>query len=458
MLYKKNVDIPIPERTKYRRKQLSSVEALNVDMPSTSSDTSMMSEDPYFSSPEPESPSFTRTSSSSDLKIEPQPSVETEKATEFYEDIHRTFDYIGNLNDLNSHDTICSNPDEPLNFSSDEDFQGSVYSSLSSDNEDYISSLDSGDSEKEEPDVPVLTKCNESCMAMLSYIMKHHLSGQASTDLLSLLKLLGKNEHQMSDMSLQKIKEMVGSCDADIIHFCEKCFTIFPEDLEIYKCTQEGCPGLRYKGSERNQVKKQKKSFFTSLSVASQMKDLLEREGVWDAITSYKSKCAEENFVSDILNAEVCKDLKSNGNFLENEHNLSLIFNTDGIPLYQSSGISLWPVFFAINELPPSMRFSRKNMILWGVWQARGKTVFQTFFQPFIKHMVQLKEMGVIWNHHGQEICSKAILLLGTVDLQAKAYLAEMTMYNGRHGCITCEDEGINLDLINLDSSPHAFL
>lgn len=72
--------------------------------------------------------------------------------------------------------------------------------------------------------------------------------------------------------------------------------------------------------------------------------------------------------------------------------------------------------------------------------------------------MVQLKEMGVIWNHHGQEICSKAILLLGTVDLQTKAYLAEMTMYNGRHGCITCVDEGINLDLINLDSSPHAFL
>lgn len=91
------------------------------------------------------------------------------------------------------------------------------------------------------------------------------------------------------------------------------------------------------------------------------------------------------------------------------------------------------------------MRFSRRNMILWGVWQARGKPVFQTFFQPFIRHMVQLKETGVVWKHHGQEICSRAILLLGTVDLQAKAYLTEMTMFNGRHGCITCEDEGINL-------------
>lgn len=66
------------------------------------------------------------------------------------------------------------------------------------------------------------------------------------------------------------------------------------------------------------------------------MKDLLQREGVWDAITSYKRKCGEENFISDILNA-VCNDLKSKGNFLESEHNLSLIFNTDGIPLYQYS-------------------------------------------------------------------------------------------------------------------------
>lgn len=70
------------------------------------------------------------------------------------------------------------------------------------------------------------------------------------------------------------------------------------------------------------------------------MKDFFEREGVWDVIISQKSKCVEENFVLDILNVEVCKDLKSNGNFLENEYNLLLIFNIDGILLYQFLGIS----------------------------------------------------------------------------------------------------------------------
>lgn len=470
MLYKKDVNIPIPERTKYRHKLQDSMGASNVDMPSTSSDTSM---NPNFSSsPEPESPAFTDASSSA-LNIETASSLEMEKATtEFSEDNRPEFekmftvenppyfdeDIHGYQQDLvDVRDSICSDLDKPSNFSSDEESKDSIYSSLSSDSEDYISSQDTEDSETEE-DVPTFSKCDESFMVTLSFTMKHHLSGQASSDLLTLLKLLGKSEHQMGDMSLKKLKELVGACDADIIHFCEKCFTIFPEDLEVYKCTQEGCPGLRYKGSEGNQVKKQKKSFFTSLSVTRQIRDLREREGIWEALTSYKSKCAEENFISDILNAEVCKNLKSGGNFLDSEHNLSLIFNTDGIPLYQSSGISLWPVYLAINELPPSMRFSRKNMILWGVWQARGKPVFQTFFQPFIKHMVQLKETGVVWKHHGQEICSKAILLLGTVDLQAKAYLTEMTMFNGRHGCITCEDEGTNLSLIKLDFHQHTIV
>lgn len=52
-----------------------------------------------------------------------------------------------------------------------------MYSSFLSDSEDYISLLDSGDSEKEELDVLVLIKCNESCMVMFLYIMKYYLSG-----------------------------------------------------------------------------------------------------------------------------------------------------------------------------------------------------------------------------------------------------------------------------------------
>ena len=39
---------------------------------------------------------------------------------------------------------------------------------------------------------------------------------------------------------------------------------------------------------------------------------------------------------------------------------ITLLFNTDGIPLYKSSKVNIWPVFLAINELPPEERFAKK--------------------------------------------------------------------------------------------------
>ncbi|KAJ8313375.1 hypothetical protein KUTeg_009079 [Tegillarca granosa] len=81
-------------------------------------------------------------------------------------------------------------------------------------------------------------------------------------------------------------------------------------------------------------------------------------------------------------------------------------------------------------------------MILWGVWQGRGKPAFQTFFQPFIKHMEQLESDGITITIDGKQIITKAILLAGTMDLVAKAYVTEMTQHNGKYGCITCADPG----------------
>ena len=51
------------------------------------------------------------------------------------------------------------------------------------------------------------------------------------------------------------------------------------------------------------------------------------------------------------------------GQFLHNKSNISLIFNTDGAPLYSSSSVSLWPVFLAVNELPSPDRFVMKVLM-----------------------------------------------------------------------------------------------
>ena len=37
----------------------------------------------------------------------------------------------------------------------------------------------------------------------------------------------------------------------------------------------------------------------------------------------------------------------------------------------------------------------------------------------------------------------KVAVLLGSTDLQGKAYLLNMTQHNGESGCVTCEETGL---------------
>ena len=52
------------------------------------------------------------------------------------------------------------------------------------------------------------------------------------------------------------------------------------------------------------------------------------------------------------LYQEICIQLDKSG-----FHWLSCIFNADGVALYKSSKIDIWPIYIAINEIPAGERF-----------------------------------------------------------------------------------------------------
>ena len=66
--------------------------------------------------------------------------------------------------------------------------------------------------------------------------------------------------------------------------------------------------------------------------------------------------------MTDIVDSKYYRTLCEKGEFLHSSHNISAVFNSDGIPLYSSFNVKLWP-FLANNELPPAVRFARENMI-----------------------------------------------------------------------------------------------
>ena len=49
------------------------------------------------------------------------------------------------------------------------------------------------------------------------------------------------------------------------------------------------------------------------------------------------------------------------------------MWNTDGIPVFKSSGFALWPLYLVINEIPYKERISRDNMIFASLRGRRTK-------------------------------------------------------------------------------------
>ena len=84
--------------------------------------------------------------------------------------------------------------------------------------------------------------------------------------------------------------------------------------------------------------------YFLYLPIKHQIKDLLGQNKL-------KQTNQTTGVISDITSADLCNDLVENHNFSGND--LSLTWNTDGIPVFESSNYSIWPVQSVINELPP---------------------------------------------------------------------------------------------------------
>ena len=49
---------------------------------------------------------------------------------------------------------------------------------------------------------------------------------------------------------------------------------------------------------------------------------------------------------------------------LSKPENVSLRLNTDGVAIFRSSNVSIWPVWIIVNELPRFVRYSVKVQIL----------------------------------------------------------------------------------------------
>jgi hypothetical protein len=73
--------------------------------------------------------------------------------------------------------------------------------------------------------------------------------------------------------------------------------------------------------------------------------------------------------IRDVYDGEIYKELLDSdvGYLFKKNEAFSFSLNTDGISVCDASNVTIWPIFFVINEIPLEKRFCLDNVIVAGI-------------------------------------------------------------------------------------------
>lgn len=268
--------------------------------------------------------------------------------------------------------------------------------------------------------------------------MRHSLTGAALTDLLLLISLHCLEPNSLSN-TLFLFKKFFAKWQFPVkMHrYCNICLTELPLDNICTKC-------LKKRSFQVNA------SLFLEIPIISQLRTLFSREGFYDDL-QYRFNRVKKNpdNIEDIYDGNIYKQFMKEG-FLSVASNISFMWNTDGVSLFNSSNFSIWPLYLRINELPPQKRCLTENMIICGIWFGKGKPNMNYYITQFHQSFTDLIT-GIDINipNRDHPVLVKAIVLSGTCDLPAKCLVLNMHQFNGAYGCAKCKQKGETFNTAN---------
>ncbi|XP_058839338.1 uncharacterized protein LOC131695030 [Topomyia yanbarensis] len=100
---------------------------------------------------------------------------------------------------------------------------------------------------------------------------------------------------------------------------------------------------------------------------------------------------------------------------------------------------ALWPIIASVNDLPPNLRFLRKNALVVGLWLHKGEPDLDVFMKPFLITLQQLYSDEL-------QVGSIQVPTIRTVaccvDTMARCKLQKFKQFNGYDGCSFCLHPG----------------
>lgn len=264
----------------------------------------------------------------------------------------------------------------------------------------------------------------QAVVLLMSYVLRHNLTGVAVTDLLELLNIFAPGCVPLSKFLLTK-----GFCNGclEAYLYCGVCMSYvgkYSSNRDLTKCPV--CDTL----VTRDQCLKNG-NFFLYMPIESQLKLLLRRYSPCskrvgsDSLTSIFSGCLMKQYVeqNDITDSD-----------------LTLIWNCDGAPVFSSSKVSVWPLQACVNELPVTCT---DNLLLIGLWFSKEKPTSHCYLKPFVDELQHLSTSGMIYrNNDDQTVSCRVFAVCCSTDSCARPLLRNCVQFNGKYGCDWCKQEG----------------
>ncbi|XP_071785542.1 uncharacterized protein [Asterias amurensis] len=270
----------------------------------------------------------------------------------------------------------------------------------------------------------------DSLLAVLTYAVKHHISGVALQDLIDLI-----NMHCPNSLPTSKYlfgNSFTGYKGVTEFHFYCSC--------QVYLGSDDSCPDHCQhcnKAFDKDTSLKNG-NFFMVMPLFSQLKHVMETDGLGSLLMN-RVHTTDGNNICDIQDGAMYRKLVDDG-LLSDNKNISLLWNTDGVPIFKSSKFSIWPVLCSINELP--MKLRRENVLLTALWFGDKKPDMNIFLKPFIDECNSLSSTGFVWKLNNNVVVSRVFCLVCTVDTVARPMLQKFIQFNGFYGCGFCKHKG----------------
>lgn len=266
---------------------------------------------------------------------------------------------------------------------------------------------------------------------IIVFYLRHNCTLVCLEDLMTLLNVNREVCEQLPTHKKQILEMFRENRDMiEVIYFirCVKCRKVVKKDSTSTE--QLKCCNVVLKRTETN--------FYVHMPLRKQIIQSIEAN--WGDIQKFDTTC-KSGSISDAHDGEILKNVLR---LYENSdiNILSLCLNVDGANKFNSNLVSIWPIQFLQNFLPPKIRFLPKNIIVSGLLYTEGSFDFREYFLPLINELNSLKENKIVVPIGEDEYTFKPVVTHCAVDLPAKSKLQETKQFGGYNACTYCHIPG----------------